>query len=164
MFSKMQGREGSCPTLVPPTSSNMSAVGGFVQTKNNKCGGNEMKTIAAFTMALATLVLATAADADVQDRRCKGGKNGIGVRAGTPCLIRESPHSEIIEPSHNGTAVLRADGSIYYSPKPGFTGTDGMRVMNDIFRDCRVPEKLQANPTLCRLLLTTQNRRPYLTR
>jgi hypothetical protein len=28
--------------------------------------GNEMKTIAAFTMALVTLVLATAADADAQ--------------------------------------------------------------------------------------------------
>jgi hypothetical protein len=86
-----------------------------------------MKTIAAFTMALVTLVLAAAADADAEDRRCKLGKNGIGVRAGTPCVFGKS-YLEIIEPPHNGTAVLRADGSIYYSPKPGFTGRDGLRV------------------------------------
>jgi hypothetical protein len=36
--------------------------------------------------------------------------------------------TEIIERPHNGTAVLRADGSIYYSPKPGFTGRDSIRV------------------------------------
>jgi hypothetical protein len=95
-----------------------------------------MKTIAAFTMALATLVLATAADADVQDRRCKGGmaryRGLISVRAGTPCLILPvygmGHFTEIVEPPHEGTAVLRADGSIYYSPKPGFTGTDRLRV------------------------------------
>jgi hypothetical protein len=91
---------------------------------------NEMKTIAAFTMALTTLVLASTADATVQDRRCQWGK-GIGIRAGTPCLI--SPPfpgyaTEIIKPPRNGTALLRADGSIIYSPKPGFIGRDGMRV------------------------------------
>jgi hypothetical protein len=36
--------------------------------------------------------------------------------------------TEITEPPHEGTAVLRADGSIYYSPKPGFSGRDSMRV------------------------------------
>jgi hypothetical protein len=86
-----------------------------------------MKTMLAFTMALATLVLVTAADA--QDRQCQMGRNGIGVRAGTPCVIgplRRFHPTEIIKPPHNGTAVLRADGSIYYSPKPGFTGRDGI--------------------------------------
>jgi hypothetical protein len=57
----------------------------------------------------------------------------ISVRAGTPHLIlplyawRGHP-TEIIERPHNGTAVLRGDGRIYYSPKPGFTGRDGVRV------------------------------------
>jgi hypothetical protein len=86
-----------------------------------------MKTIVGFTMALATLILATAADADALGQRCQGGRNGVSVRAGTPCVFGKS-YLEIIEPPHNGTAVLRADGSIYYSPKPGFTGRDGMRV------------------------------------
>jgi hypothetical protein len=37
--------------------------------------------------------------------------------------------TEIIERPHNGTAVLRTDGSIYYSPKPDVTGIDNsMRV------------------------------------
>jgi hypothetical protein len=88
---------------------------------------------------------------------CKWGAM-ISVRAGTPCVFKPytvgmSRHSEnyppasierpgpvvqsrgywlysleIIEPPHNGTAVLRADGSIYYSPKPGFTGRDSVRV------------------------------------
>jgi hypothetical protein len=125
-----------------------------------------MKTIVGFTMALTTLVLATAADANVQGERCKLGKNGIGVRAGTPCVMGRIGwlHSaEIIEPPHNGTAVLRSDGRIYYSPKPGFTGTDRIGVLPDIPQDCRGPEKSQASPTLCRLILTTQNRRPWLT-
>jgi hypothetical protein len=94
-----------------------------------------MKTIAAFTMAaLATLVLATAAAADVKDRQCQRGRGVVWVRDGTPCVFRAhflyppQPPAEIIEPPHNGTAVLRADGSIYYSPKPGFTGGDSMRV------------------------------------
>jgi hypothetical protein len=94
---------------------------------------NEMKTIAAFTMALATLVLASAADADAQDRRCYQRGPLISVRAGTPCSfwIRDSfPQiPDIIERPNGGTAVLRADGKmIYYSPKPGFTGRDRMRV------------------------------------
>jgi hypothetical protein len=60
---------------------------------------------------------------------CVNQRNGIGVRAGTPCLIPMGPyHTEIIEPPHNGTAVVRADGIIYYSPKPGFIGRDRMRV------------------------------------
>jgi hypothetical protein len=112
-----------------------------------------MKTIVGLTMALTTLVLATAADADVRDRGCQSrGKipGIISVRAGTPCVFGTGPSStwsyaafnqdvtvwkgmvlhstEIIEPPHNGTAVLRADGSIYYSPKPGFTGRDSVRV------------------------------------
>jgi hypothetical protein len=113
-----------------------------------------MKTVMGFTMALATLVLATAADADVQGQRCqmRGKIPGIiSVRAGTPCVFGPfgpsalspaafsiqgvSPwkgmmlHStEIVEPPHEGTAVLRTDGSIYYSPKPGFTGRDSVRV------------------------------------
>jgi hypothetical protein len=99
-----------------------------------------MKTIVGFTMAaLATLVLATAADADVQGQRCnpqtwgRGAGGVIGVRAGTPCVILPTfgwrgYATETIEPPHNGTAVLRADGSIYYSPKPGFTGRDHIRV------------------------------------
>jgi hypothetical protein len=90
-----------------------------------------MKTIAAFTMALATLVLATAADADAQDRQCQRGRSSIGVRAGTPCVFGKS-YLKIVEPPHNGTAVLRADGSIIYSPKPGFTGRDGMRVQRAV--------------------------------
>jgi len=99
-----------------------------------------MKTIVGFTMGLATLVFATAADA--QDRRCFG--RGIsGVPAGTPCVFGPSRpraplgfewrgmmlySTEIIERPHNGTAVLRADGGTYYNPKPGFTGKDSMTV------------------------------------
>jgi hypothetical protein len=101
-----------------------------------------MKTIAAFTMALATLVLATAADADAQGQRCQMGRNGIGVRAGTPCVFGKS-YLEIVEPPHNGTAVLRADGSIIYSPKPGFTGRDGMRVQG------RNDSGLRCSPATC---------------
>jgi hypothetical protein len=111
-----------------------------------------MKTIAAFSMALTALLLATAADADVQGPRCgivgKGGT--ISVRAGTPCVFGTGPSStwsyaafnqdvtgwkgmvlysaKMIEPPHNGTAVLRVDGRIYYSPRPGFTGRDAVRV------------------------------------
>jgi hypothetical protein len=96
-----------------------------------------MKTMVAFTMALTTLVLATAADA--QDRRCQqGGRSGhsvIGVRAGTPCTfmgvgaggIGMILSTEITESPHNGTAVGRADGGIIFYPKPGFTGRDSVR-------------------------------------
>jgi hypothetical protein len=108
-----------------------------------------MKTIAAFTMALTTLVLATAADADVRDRRCQvsGKSAGISVRAGTACLIpwRGSGYSgEIIKPPHEGTAVLRADG-IYYSPTPGFTGRDLIGVRTTDRSACQPPEKLRAD-------------------
>jgi hypothetical protein len=93
-----------------------------------------MKTRMAFIMAaLATPVLATAADAGAQDRRCQmRGKSPrvISVRAGTPCVfgLFGLHYSEIIDPPHNGTAVLRSDGRVYYSPRPGFTGRDGMTV------------------------------------
>jgi hypothetical protein len=82
-----------------------------------------MKTIAALAMALGTLVLATAADAG-----CYSRGQITAVRAGTPCVFMGFHHAEIIKPPQNGTAVLRADGSIYYSPKPGFTGQDPMKV------------------------------------
>jgi hypothetical protein len=109
-----------------------------------------MKTMVAFSMALATLVLATAADANVQGERCLHRGYAISVRAGTPCvfgpLLRSRSRglyswgglhpTEIIERPHNGTAVLRADGSVYYSPKPGFSGRDGLRVRRT---DCDVP-------------------------
>jgi hypothetical protein len=92
-----------------------------------------MKTMAGFTMALATLVFATAADADVYG--CSGGRAGenkiIGVRAGTPCKFIPSGliiSPAIIERPHNVAAVLRADGGIYFYPKPGFTGKDSMTV------------------------------------
>jgi hypothetical protein len=108
---------------------------GSFETKIN-VERNEMKTMAAFTMALAALVLATAAYADAQGQRCKTthGKNGlfISIRAGTPCRFwigrYFSETSEIIERPHEGTAVIRADGRIYYSPRPGFTGWDRMRL------------------------------------
>jgi hypothetical protein len=99
-----------------------------------------MKTIAVFTMALTTLVLATAADADAQDQRClrsgrHGGYGEVYVRAGTPCTfigvgaggIGMILATEIVESPHNGTAVARADGGIIFYPKPGFTGKDSVR-------------------------------------
>jgi hypothetical protein len=96
-----------------------------------------MKTVA-FTTALTTLVLATAADADAQNRQCRFW-GGISVRAGTPCVFGPFGPSawshaafiqgvapwkgmmfysstEIIKAPREGTAVLRTDGSIYYSP------------------------------------------------
>jgi hypothetical protein len=130
---------------------------------------NDMKTIA-FTMALATLVLATAADADAQDRRCKGPGRGwgtISVSAGTPCVFGMGGQSaltyaafiqsvrslgmmlystEIIERPHNGTAVFQAGsygGTIYYSPKPGFTGRDSIRVR---FTGCNYSGTWHADP------------------
>jgi hypothetical protein len=90
-----------------------------------------MKTMAFTTAALATLVLAAAADADVRDRGCRLIKGGFGVRAGTPCLIPMGMpgfSTEIIKPPHHGTAVVHANGSVYYSPEPGFTGRDDMGV------------------------------------
>jgi hypothetical protein len=110
-----------------------------------------MKTMIGFTTgALATLVLATAAYADVQDQLCYwspwnriswGGRHvqgTFGVRAGRPCRVPNLTglrHSlmtvikaEIVEPPHNGTAVARNDGDIYFYPKSGFTGKDSMTV------------------------------------
>jgi hypothetical protein len=129
-----------------------STVAGFVQLENKNVEENEMKTMVAFSMALATLALATTADADAQDRRCKPARGLIGVRAEMPCVffpLRWGGFlhvTGIIEPPHNGAAVLRADGSIYYSPKPGFTGRDGMRVQVS----CDVPVKLQEMASFCR--------------
>jgi hypothetical protein len=81
-------------------------------------------------MALAMLVFATAADADVY--RCFQPRGRIiGVRAGTPCKFIPSGliiSPAIIERPHNVAAVLRADGGIYFYPKPGFTGKDSMTV------------------------------------
>jgi hypothetical protein len=96
-----------------------------------------MKTVVAFTMALATVVSATAADADGQGQRCGVRVSLISARAGTPCVFGSfgpsalgpaafrqglAPwkgmmlHStEIVEPPHEGTAVVRPDGRIYYS-------------------------------------------------
>jgi hypothetical protein len=68
---------------------------------------------------------------------CHWGVRSKVVRAGTPCLIfipRPTHNLEITKPPHEGTAVLRANGrSIYYSPKPGFTGRDfvGVRFTPD---------------------------------
>jgi hypothetical protein len=95
--------------------------------------------------ALATLVLATAAHADVEDRQCQMGRGGGWVRAGTPCVIHGPGYccTEIIDPPHNGTAVPRADGSIYYSPKPDFTGGDHIAVRFANRFACQLPEKLQ---------------------
>jgi hypothetical protein len=50
----------------------------------------------------------------------------------SPLIIRGGGYwfhsTEIIESPHEGTAVLRTDGSIYSSPRPGFTGGDSMKV------------------------------------
>jgi hypothetical protein len=70
---------------------------------------------------------------DAETVSAGSGAIPIPVRAGTPRVIlplyawRGHP-TEITELPHNGTALLRGDGSIYYSPKPGFTGRDGVRV------------------------------------
>jgi hypothetical protein len=104
-----------------------------------------MKTIVGFTVGALAALLATAADADVQDRVCPAPKyrllwgqhsQGVfGVRTGTPCRVvlftrgyRTISSAEIVERPHNGTAAPRADGNIYFYPKPGFTGKDSMAV------------------------------------
>jgi hypothetical protein len=93
--------------------------------KSSSVGLNEMKTVVAFTLMLGTLVLATAADAACYSS-VRAGKPSILLH---PCAGRSyAKVLAIIERPHNGTAVLRADGSIYYSPKPGFTGQDPMTV------------------------------------
>jgi hypothetical protein len=105
----------------------------------------------------ASLTPANARSENAWTPYCKWGAM-ISVRVGTPCVFRppaawmyrhfenyppasiERPgpavqsrgywlySTEITEPPHEGTAALRADGSIYYSPKPGFTGRDSVRV------------------------------------
>jgi hypothetical protein len=85
---------------------------------------NEMKTVVGLTMALATLVLATAADAACLAAAWAGKPSILH-----PCAGKRGAYVKvlaIIERPHNGTAVLRPDGRIYYSPKPGFTGQDPM--------------------------------------
>jgi hypothetical protein len=113
---------------------NMSAVCGFVQNENKNVERNETKTMVAFTMALITLILATAADA----RSCGGPLPIIvGVRAGT--LRKAFPLNygscfpglkspAIIEGPHNGTAVLQPEGIVVVYLEPGFTGKDPMKV------------------------------------
>jgi hypothetical protein len=93
-----------------------------------------MKTIAAFTMAFATLVLATAADAG-----CGGEALPFIVRVRAGALRTSFPLNyggcgpglkspTIIERPHNATAVLRPDGIVVVYLKPGFTGQDPMKV------------------------------------
>jgi hypothetical protein len=117
-----------------------------------------LKYAAATALALITMLTlavsasvtpANARGANVSAPYCRLGAM-VSVRAGTPCVFGTGLDlrwsfaasnqgvtvwkgmvlysAEIIEPPHNGTAVLRADGRIYYSPKPGFTGRDFMRV------------------------------------
>jgi hypothetical protein len=97
----------------------------------------------------ASLTRANARGVNVSAPYCRLGAM-ISVRAGTPCVFGTGPDlrwsfaasyqnvtvwkgmvlysAEIIELPHDGTAVLRADGRIYYSPRPGFTGRDAVRV------------------------------------
>jgi hypothetical protein len=104
----------------------------------------------------ASVTPANARGASVSAPHCRRGAM-VSVRAGMPCVffpLRWGGFlhvTGIIEPPHNGTAVLRADGSIYYSPKPGFTGRDGMRVQVS----CDVPVKLQEMAFFCRAPTTT---------
>jgi hypothetical protein len=87
---------------------------------------NEMKTMVAFTMVLGTLVLATAADAACSGAVWAGKSRILYVCSGKSGLYDKV--LAIVERPQNGTAVIRADGSIYYSPRHGFTGRDTMRV------------------------------------
>jgi hypothetical protein len=121
-----------------------------------------MKTRVGLIMALATLVLATAADA--QERPCTARwriswehhfQGWFAARAGSACRVRytvgtfsnittiSSP--QIIEQPRNGAAVTGNDGSIRYQPKPGFTGKDSMTVRYTGIRDNRV--KLEGTVT-----------------
>ena len=104
------------------------------------------KAMVSFTMgALATLILAATAYADVQDRVCPAPKfrfrwgqhsQGVfGVRAETPCRVvlfmggyATISSAQVTEPPHNVRAVARTDGNIYIYPKSGFTGKDSMTV------------------------------------
>jgi hypothetical protein len=107
------------------------------------------KYAAATALAIALITMLTlAGSASLTPANASHGMGGIGCRAGTPCVIRKSApgySTEIIEPPQNGTAVLRADGSIYNSPRPGFTGRDRMRVRLTNRSACQLPEKLQAD-------------------
>jgi hypothetical protein len=112
--------------------------------------------------ALATLVLATAADA--QERPCSARwriswehhmEGRFAARAGSACRVRYTvgtfsnvttiSSAEIIERPRNGAAVTGNDGSIRYQPKPGFTGKDSMTVRYTGIRDNRV--KLEGTVT-----------------
>jgi hypothetical protein len=101
----------------------------------------------ALIIALSITMLMPAASASthycMQPRPPLGGgvaaPRGFTVQAGTPCVFRPGWYglhvTGIIERPRSGTAVLRADGSIYYSPKPGFTGLDIIRLRQT---DCDV--------------------------
>jgi hypothetical protein len=118
--------------------------------------------VGSINAALATLVLATAADA--QEPRCTARwriswehhyQGWFAARAGSACRLRytvgtfsnvttiSSP--QIIEQPRNGAAVTGNDGSIRYQPKPGFTGKDSMTVRYTGIRDNRV--KLEGTVT-----------------
>jgi hypothetical protein len=115
----------------------------------------------ALAIALSIMILTLTISASLTPANA-GWNSYCEGRAGAPCVFRflwftysiPARPAEIIERPHNGTAVLRADGSIYYSPNPGFTGRDSVKVI--YARDsCQVPEKLQANPA--------RRRAPHLT-
>jgi hypothetical protein len=72
MHSKMRGCEESRPTLIRQRLQIDPPWAGSSKTKIKHAEESDMKTIVGFTVAaLATLVLATAADADAQDRQCQ---------------------------------------------------------------------------------------------
>jgi hypothetical protein len=96
--------------------------------------------VTALTIALITMltlaVSASVTTVNAATPYCHWGVRSKVVRAGMPCLIRiprPTHNLEFTKPPHEGTAVLRADGSIIYSPKPGFTGRDfiGVRFVPD---------------------------------
>jgi Bacterial Ig domain len=104
---------------------------------------NAVKAMVGFTIgALATLVLATAANA--QEPRCRAkyrfiwGQHSEGWFAaptGSPCRVNlrmggvsTISSAQIIERPHSGTAVTGADGTIRFQPNSGFTGKDSMTV------------------------------------
>jgi hypothetical protein len=92
--------------------------------------------------ALATLILATAADAQEPPCKAKFGfrwgqhrEGFFAARAGSPCRVtlrmlgRSTISSaEIIERPHSGTALPGVDGTIRFQPNAGFAGKDTMTV------------------------------------
>jgi hypothetical protein len=108
-----------------------------------------------FAGMLTLAVSASLTPANAATPYCHWGIRGgfVWVRAGTPCSIGSNRFNtvgggrptEIIEPPHNGTAVVRADESIYYSPRPGFTGGDSMRVRLTNWL-CQIPKQSQDRP------------------